>query len=258
MRRLNGAISQLGYDGYFGTPYEYSAISREAKLAELTAMGLGRFQARGTSGDANLWCREFESGTLDNPESFWAPESLFEWTATCDLSRYSRNLTVQFSCGSPVAINGVPCELIEIITMLNSLVGAFGIGRFSGLEHLEQGEKVLEVREAPAAMILMDSFRHLETATLDSELLREKIGMEQIWVREALEGRWFGRLRAAANSFISDAAQHVSGTVSYYLRQGSADLCGIQAEHPLYLTDRDNWEKQVSTARSSRALALIS
>ena len=51
---------------------------------------------------------------------------------------------------------------------------AFGVGRFCGLEHLEQGEKVLEVREAPAAHLLMDAFRHLETATLDAELLREK------------------------------------------------------------------------------------
>jgi argininosuccinate synthase len=64
LRRLNGAIGQLGYSGCYGTPYERSI---------LTQLGLARFQARGISGDANLWCREFESGSIDNPEGFWVP-----------------------------------------------------------------------------------------------------------------------------------------------------------------------------------------
>jgi len=41
----------------------------------------------------------------------------------------------------------------------------------------------------------MDAYRQIETAVLDAELLREKVSMELLWTREAVEGRWFAPLR---------------------------------------------------------------
>ena len=166
LRRLNGAIGQLGFAGWYGTPYEFSAMSRDEKIESLRTVGLQRFQARGISGDANLWVREFESGSLDNPEAFWVPVSLFEWTAPSDVPG-SDDVAVTFEAGTPVALNGERMTALELIGMLNRHAGSFGIGRYCGLEHLDQGEKVLEVREAPAATLLMDAYRHLETATID-------------------------------------------------------------------------------------------
>jgi argininosuccinate synthase len=154
-----------------------------------------------------------------------------------------------------VELNGTALAPVELIARLNRQAGAFGIGRFCGLEHLDQGEKVLEVREAPAAHVLMDAYRHLETATLDAELLREKMHMEQVWVREAIEGRWFSALRAAADGFIEQCVAGVSGTVRYRLRDSAADVCAIQADAPIYLTDRDAWEKEVAVVRHARRLA---
>jgi argininosuccinate synthase len=248
LRRLNGAIAQQGFTGWYGTPYEFSALSREYKIAELRAEGLERFQARGISGDANLWVREFESGSLDNPEAFWVPESLYMWTAP-SARAYDTDLSIRFEGGRPVAINGDASPLIELIEQLNLRAGAFGIGRYCGLEHLDAGEKVLEVREAPAATLLMDAYRHLETATIEYEVLREKLVQEQLWVREAIEGRWFGHLRESAESFMRSTARRVSGTVAYRLRTGAADVCSIVAQRPLYLTDRDAWEKEVAAVR---------
>ncbi len=253
LRRLNGAIAQLGYTGWYGTPYEFSAMSREEKIDSLSALGLQRFQARGISGDANLWVREFESGSLDNPEAFWVPDSLFEWTAPCEAA-CGNDIAICFESGVPVALNGERTPAVKLIEKLNWQVGSFGIGRYCGLEHLEQGEKVLEVREAPAATVLMDAYRHLETATIDYEVLREKSHQEQIWVREAIEGRWFGPMRESADQFMASTAQYVNGTVRYKLRPGAADVCSIRATTPLYLTDRDAWEKSVARERSRTSL----
>lgn len=257
LRRLNGAIAQLGFAGYYGTPYEFSALTRQEKIEQMKATGLNKFQARGISGDANLWCREFESGSLDNPESFWVPESLFDWTATRATHRFGNSFSVRFDGGTPVAIDGVEMPLVELIAATNQKIGSFQIGRYAGLEHLEYGEKVLEVREAPAAHILMDAYRHLETATLDAELLREKISMEQVWVREAIEGRWYDELRCAAEGFISTTAPHICGTVEYHLRQGAADVCSIKADRGRYLTDRDSWEKTAAATRGSRRISAV-
>jgi argininosuccinate synthase len=256
LRRLNGALRQLGYEGFYGTPYEYSAITREEKQRELDVAGVDCQRIDNVSGDANLWCREFESGSLDNPESFSVPEPLFQWTARRPGVRLVESLSVTFRRGVPVALDDQPMDPLDLIEVLNQRAGAFAIGRYSGLEHLEGGEKVLEVREAPAACVLMDAYRHLETATLDAELVREKITVEQAWVREAIEGRWFGDLRQACDAFIAQTSLRVSGRVEYRLRAGAADVCSIKAEQPRYLTDRDRWERLAARARSRRELVL--
>lgn len=243
LRRLNGAIGQLGYSGCYGTPYERSVLTRDEKIEVLRQLGLSRFQARGISGDANLWCREFESGSIDNPEGFWVPPSLFEWTRAPEAPLETREIQIDFRAGIPVAIDQQAMDLVPMIAHLNNTVGAYAIGRYSGLEHLEGGEKVLEVREAPAATILMDAYRQIETAVLDAELLREKVALELLWTREAVEGRWFGRLRECADAFIRMSSEKVTGTIRYSLRQGAMDICSIKAHQPLYLTDRDAWEK---------------
>lgn len=229
-------------------------LSRDEKIAQLRACGLSRFQARGVSGDANLWCREFESGSLDNPEGFWVPESLYEWTAAPSQPPLSKDLSLRFEQGLPVELDGEALDPVTLIERANRRAGAFGVGRYAGLEHLEGGEKVLEVREAPAAAVLMEAYRHLECATLDAELLREKQAMEQLWVREAIEGRWFGALRQAAEAFIASTATAVSGTVQFRLRPGAADLCAVRAQRPLYLTDRDGWEREIAQQRSRTTL----
>lgn len=257
LRRLNGALNQLNFSGFIGSPYEYSALSREEKIHALAQAGLPRFQARGISGDANIWVREYESGALDNPEDFIMPEALFKWTSHPE-NLPDETLSICFERGAPVAVNGQPLPLLGMIEQLNTVVGRHGIGRFSGLEHLEGGEKVLEVREAPAAMLLMAAFRHLETATLDAALLRQKLALEQAWVNEAIEGRWYGLLAASIAAFIRTSAETVSGTVFFNLRRGVADLAAIKARDPLYLTDRDGWEKQIARVRGSRTLADLS
>lgn len=254
LRRLNGAISQLGFAGFYGTPYEYSALTREEKIAGLSSAGWHAHQSRGTSGDSNLWCREFESGSLDDPEDFEVPENLFHWSARTAARGERTELSVRFCGGVPVEVDDQPMRLVDLIACLNHVVGRHGVGRYAGLEHLDLNEKVLEVREAPAAFILMDAYRHLETATLEPELMREKIGLEQVWVREAVEGRWYGDLRTAVDEFVRHTARRINGTVRYVLQDGLAEVNSIRADNPLYLRHRDEWEKQVARVRGARGL----
>jgi len=232
LRRLNGAIQQLGFEGYFGTPYEYSTVSRDCKQQELGLSGMEQLRVGNVSGDENLWCREFESGSLDNPERFVVPEELFRWSVRSKAEKLSSRLAVTFSSGIPTAVNDEPLGLVDLVESLNRRAGEFAIGRYSGLEHLESGEKVLEVREAPAAAILLEAYRHVEAATLDAELLREKLCVEQLWVREAVEGRWYGELRAACEAFIGSTARQINGRVEFSLRPGAADVCSIKVRHP--------------------------
>lgn len=250
LRRLNGAIKSLNFFGSYGSPYELDVTSRAEKTAALCNTFDDKFSRRERSGDSNLWCREFESGDLDNPEFVTLKESMYLWTKNVDQD--ATEIEIDFVAGIPTAIDKRELEAPALIEELNLRVGSYGIGRFEGLEHLESGEKVFEVREAPAAHILMQAYHHLSNATIDYEALREKHGLEQIWVREAVEGRWFSSLKDATQAFIEELSLSVTGSVRFTLKNGSMSMSGVRAMHPKYLTNRDLWEQNRSEMLRSK------
>ncbi|MFL6161978.1 MAG: argininosuccinate synthase-related protein [Jatrophihabitantaceae bacterium] len=245
LRRLNGALELLAFDGHYGSPYDLQPVSRAQKIAELKAAGVTFSSDRTLSGDSNLWCREFESGSLDDPEAHVIAEQMYRWSATSAALRCPDELlTLSIEEGLPAAVDGLRMELAELIDHLNIRIGRFGRGRYTGLEHLDNGEKVLEVREMPAAWLILRTVRHLEAACLPAELMRVKMGLEQLWTREALEGRWFGALKDALEAFIQSCAARVTGTVTWRLHNGSVTTTAIVAERPAYIRDREAWETE--------------
>lgn len=84
LRRLNGALGLLGYQGHYGSPYDLDPVDRDQKARELEEIGLFHLSERVASIDANLWCREFESGVLDDPEEHTVPEYLYSWSVRED------------------------------------------------------------------------------------------------------------------------------------------------------------------------------
>jgi argininosuccinate synthase len=251
LRRLNGAISDLGFEGYFGSPYEFDALTRDFKRLELQeAFGISGFANRLTSTDTNLWCREFESGDLDDPEGFEIDQNLYLWSVISETA--SRVIELSFDRGRLVSVDTEPVtDLIEVISGLNAEVGRYGIGRFSSLEHLENGEKVLEVREAPAATLILEGFAQLASATVEVETLRWMRTLGEALIMEAVEGRWFRGLRKALQSFLEVSAHRVSGEVRFTLRNGGFELAGLKATAPLYIRDREQWEYAKAAAARS-------
>lgn len=247
LRRFNGALGSLGFRGHFGSPFELSLIPREIKGKELSAAGIHVSLDNVHSIDTNLWGREFEYGAIDDPEQVNVPEHLYKWT-TCSDSIKPTDLSISFIRGIPVALND-KMDAIALIQELNGTVGAYGLGRYIGLEEIEGGVKVQEVREMPAAYLLLDAYRRLETACLPAECIREKMTMEQLWVREAIEGRWYGSLRLAAQSFIQTLAQEVTGSVSYQLDRNKIQVTSVKAEKPLYIRDRNKYEQDQNGER---------
>lgn len=243
--RLNNSIQHYGFPGQFGSPYVRSVVSREQKARELSAVGLTFKSGRKLSSDENLWCREFETGPVDDPESFDIPEDAYQWTVDC--GRYApEKLTLTFEKGNLVSVNGDRLPLVESIELLNREVGKFGHGRFVGLEPIRTDEKVLEIREAPAATIIMDALRHLEVASLESNALELKQYLEQKWVAEAIAGRWESSCHTMCDAAIASALDRVGGSVSYRIDHMRYLPCSIVADTPRYIRDRDQWEYEES------------
>jgi argininosuccinate synthase len=244
LRRLNGALFLLGWTGAYGSPYEMEPVSRADKLKELHDAGVTFDSDRTVSGDSNLWCREFESGSLDDPENHHTSPELYEWSVPGPRSLRDESIEISFRHGLPARLGGQDMPLRQLIENLNMSAGRYGVGRYSGLEHLDDGSKVLEVREMPAASLILRSLRHLEGACLTAEVLRSKLSLEQLWVREAVEGRWFGTLRAATAAFINACSDQVNGTVRWRAVHGVLSTSSIRADAPLYVRDREAWESE--------------
>lgn len=258
LRRINGAIEASGYSGFYGSPYEYSAISREQKIEALFHSGLVGFKTRNVSGDENIWCREFEAGVLDDPQSFTLCDSLFVWSKW-NTNKHLKNdqIEIGFRKGYPVTVDGQPMSLSKIIAFINNHVGAYEIGRYIGFDHLDEDEKVLEVREAPAACLLMKAYKLLETATLPTDVLRAKAVQNDLWTQEAVEGRWESMMQSSSYAFIAHTAEHISGSVLFSLSRGSYFMAGINACEARYIRDRDDWESKTAKQRSLRELELL-
>lgn len=247
--RLNNSIERSGFIGSFGSPYVRSAVSRQQKAAALAKVGLTFMADRKLSGDENLWCREFESGPLDDPEGFIIPEDAFRWTRKVD-GLSAEEMTLGFEDGDLVSIDGREMALIAAIASLNERVGRYGHGRFVGLEHISTDEKVLEVREAPAAAIIMDALRYLEVATLATGTLTLKQGLEQTWVQEAVSGNWGSTSHTMCDRAIASALEGVGGIVTYVIDSHRFLPKSIIAHNPRYVRDRDLWEYQAANDRA--------
>lgn len=240
MRRFNGAIRDLGFKGLYGSPYEQDYISREEKAKYVEKMGGKVSSMRSFSIDSNLFCREFESGNLKNPEKINPPPEMFLWTQL----KYTepRNICISFKNGIPTHIDGKEFSLSDIIKELNKSIGAYGLGQFRGLEENPYDEKVLEIREAPAAFILIQGLNYLANASHSLSSLIAKSQLDQLWMREASEGRWFGHLKESIDSFNQTFMQIVSGDVSFELLPYRLNCTGVKATNPRYATDRDQSE----------------
>lgn len=237
MRRFNNSFKLLQFKGVYGSPFEYSSVSRKEKLREL-AENKKFYNFKSYSSDINIWCREFESGEFDNPENINIDAEMYLWTRVIE-NKAPISISIGYVNGLPVTVNDAEMKLIDIISYLNKALGVYGIGRFIGLEEISNGQKVLEIREAPAAHLLIDGFRHLETAILKNDSIFNKMHMEQIWIRECSEGRWFDELKCAAEAFVSALAQRISGTVTYNVHYYSCQITSIKAINPIYILDRN-------------------
>ncbi|KAM5356980.1 hypothetical protein ACJZ2D_016739 [Fusarium nematophilum] len=254
--RLNQSIQRNGFRGPFGSPYVKSTISRENKALALVDAGFPNMAGRKLSGDENLWCREFENGSADDPEKFSVPEDIWEWTRDGETHRPEK-ITLGFEDGLPVAVNGEKRSMLDIIPLLNRMVGKFGHGRSVGLEAIATGEKVLELREAPAATIIMNARRHLETAVLSTETLKQKHAVEEQWVDEVIAGRWESKVHQMCEAAISAVSMSVSGTVTYDINHTRLFPCSFTAAKPIYIRDRDVWEHEAALESGAKTTDFI-
>ncbi len=184
--------------------------------------------------DQNLWGVSIESGVLEDP---WQepPENCFIWTRGYARRRMRpQRVTIGFTRGIPLSLNGRNYEPVALIEKLNRLGARFGIGRTDMIENRLVGIKSREVYEAPAAWIILTAHQDLESLTLDRWLYQYKLGLIPLYARLIYEGLWFTDLKRSLDRFIDETQKRVTGKVRLLLSPGRVMVTGRASPHSLY------------------------
>ena len=186
------------------------------------------------STDENLWGRSAEAGELEDP---WnePPEDAYEWTANPNAAPDEpAYVEIRFDEGVPTAVDGEGMAGVDLITHLNRLAGAHGVGRIDHVENRLVGIKSREVYESPAAVALHGAHRGLETMTLSREQTRFKERVAQEYAELVYNGLWFTAHRRDLDAYVASTQRHVTGEVRLRLHKGTCVVAGRRADRPLY------------------------
>jgi argininosuccinate synthase len=234
--RFELTIKALAPDLKIIAPARVWGMTRAEELEYAKRHGLPvSAEHRKFSIDDNLWSRSVEGGPLDDPAAE-PSEEVFKWTVAPEKAPDKPTyLTLEFRDGLPIAINGERADPLALVTALNGIGGANGIGRIDHMESRVVGLKSREVYEAPAAVILYHAHRDLEKLVLTPRELRFKHGiLDTTWSDLVYQGLWVEPLRVALERAAEEMERWVTGTVRVKLYKGALWIVGRESPYSSY------------------------
>jgi argininosuccinate synthase len=234
--RFDVSINTLAPDLKIIAPVREWSMTRDNEIAYAAEHGIP-IQATNASPysvDQNLWGRSVECGVLEDP---WAepPEEVYAWTTRPNGSAAEPTyLEISFERGVPVALDGEEMDGVALIETLNRLAGSYSIGRIDHIENRLVGIKSREVYEAPAAAVLHNAHRALESLTLSRDQARFKEVVAGEYARLIYNGQWYSALHQDLAAYVQSTQRFVSGVVRVKLSPWQCAVVGRKSEHSLY------------------------
>ena len=98
---------------------------------------------------------------------------------------------IDFESGIPVAVNGEKMDAVTLLTTLNKLGSANGVGTIDIIENRLVGMKSRGVYETPGGTILYKAHSALEKLILDRDTMQYKNIVAQKYSQLVYDGLWF-------------------------------------------------------------------
>ncbi len=184
--------------------------------------------------DANLLHSSSEGKALEDP---WHEPDEFVYQRTIapeaapDKATY---VEIEFERGDPVAIDGKRLTPAQLLTRLNELGKANGIGRLDLVENRFVGMKSRGVYETPGGTIWHAAHRGIESITLDRGAMHLKDDIMPRYAELVYYGFWFSPEREMLQALIDKSQENVAGTVRMKLYKGNATVVGRKSPRSLY------------------------
>ena len=232
--RFDVAIRALCPDIEIITPVRDEEWSREASAAWLTERGVPVSVAtKDYSINEGLW--GVTIGGKETHDSWQVPpDAAYAWTTPpAEAPTEGVTLELEFKEGQPVALNGEALDGVDLVTQLNQLGAAHGVGRGIHVGDTIMGIKGRIAFEAPAAAILIDAHRELEKLVLTRWQGYWKEQLASFYGMLLHEAQYFDPVMRDLEAFIDSSQQIVTGKVKVHLRQGALAVTGASSEHSM-------------------------
>ena len=143
-------------------------------------------------------------------------------------------IEIEFERGDAVAIDGVKMSPATLLTKLNELGKANGIGRLDLVENRFVGMKSRGMYETPGGTIYHLAHRGIEQLTLDRGAAHLKDELAPRYAELLYNGFWFSPEREMLQAAIDHSQEKVSGTVRLKLYKGGVYVVGRKSPNSLY------------------------
>jgi argininosuccinate synthase len=184
--------------------------------------------------DANLLHSSSEGKVLEDP---WIEpeEMVYQRTISPEAAPDKATvIEIGFKKGDAVSIDGEALSPATLLTKLNALGKANGIGRLDLVENRFVGMKSRGVYETPGGTILHAAHRGIESITLDRGAAHLKDEIMPRYAELIYNGFWFAPEREMLQALIDKSQDHVEGTVRVKLYKGNTSVIGRKSEKSLY------------------------
>ena len=186
------------------------------------------------STDANLLHISYEGKALEDPWVKPDPAMFARTVAPEAAPDRPTQVEIGFEAGDAVAVDGEPLTPAALLTRLNGLGGANGIGRVDLVENRFVGMKSRGVYETPGGTLLLAAHRAVESITLDREAGHLKDELMPRYASLIYNGLWFSPERRMLQAAIDESQRRVNGTVRLELYKGAVQVVGRKSDHSLY------------------------
>ena len=226
---------------------EWNLRSREALIhfAEQHQIPITR-DKRGEapfSVDANLLHASSEGKVLEDP-SQEVPDYVYSRTLSPEAAPdRAVQIAIDFEAGDAVALDGNPLSPAKLLTELNRLGHAHGIGRLDLVENRFVGMKSRGMYETPGGTILIAAHRAIESITLDRGAAHLKDELMPKYAELIYNGFWFSPEREMLQAAIDQSQKFVTGTVKLKLYKGNVCAVGRSSAYSLYDQDLVTFEE---------------
>ena len=143
-------------------------------------------------------------------------------------------ITMGFERGDACAIDGVKMSPATLLTKLNAIGGANGVGGLDLVENRYVGMKSRGFYETPGGTILWQAHRAIESLTLDRGAMHLKDELMPRYASIVYNGFWWTPERRMLQAAIDASQESVTGEVRLKIYKGGVYVIGRSSPYSLY------------------------
>ncbi|MCF6228355.1 MAG: argininosuccinate synthase, partial [Planctomycetes bacterium] len=235
--RFDGAFGVLAPDLKQHAPVREHSLTRQQETDYLLKHGLViPAKTLKYSVNAGMWGITI-GGEETHDSATEVPESVFEMACPSKPDSKPAKITIGFSNGIPVTLDGQKLAASELVNKLNIISADYALGRGIHLGDTIVGIKGRVAFQAGAALILISAHRELEKIVLTKWQRFWKDHVADFYGNMIHEGQPFDPVCRDIEAMLTSSQQRVSGEVTLNIKHGGYYVTGASSPNSMMTAD---------------------